>query len=227
MSGAGNATVLHCEGLAAAGVTTLTLANRSLERLPGRLRSTLRDLDGSQNLLRSLRAPELGHLPRLRVLNLLHNRIAAPRWGPGAPAGLRTLDLSYNLLAALPPCAGPELPSLRVLALAGNPQRALQPGASTCFPELRLLNLSCPALGRDDQEGIADATFTRAGGAPLAALEVLDLSGTFLPRGECGRPETWGGRAVNFLQGRCPRHLLAGPLKDTLLRGSPSPDHPV
>ena len=58
-------------------------------------------------------------------------------------------------------------------------------------------------------------------------LEVLDLSGTFLPRGECGRPETWGGRAVNFLQGRCPRHLLAGPLKDTLLRGSPSPDHPV
>uniref|UniRef100_A0A8D0WG04 Fibronectin type-III domain-containing protein n=1 Tax=Sus scrofa TaxID=9823 RepID=A0A8D0WG04_PIG len=187
VSGAGNATVLHCEGLAAAGVTTLTLANRSLERLPGRLPSTLRDLDGSQNLLRSLRAPELGHLPRLRVLNLLHNRIAAPRWGPGAPAGLRTLDLSYNLLAALPPCAGPELPSLRVLALAGNPQRALQPGASTCFPELRLLNLSCPALGRDDQEGIADATFTRAGGAPLAALEVLVLSGTFLPRSECGR----------------------------------------
>uniref|UniRef100_A0A8C3W3C2 Leucine rich repeat neuronal 4 n=1 Tax=Catagonus wagneri TaxID=51154 RepID=A0A8C3W3C2_9CETA len=185
-SGAGNTTVLNCEGLAASGVTTLTLANLSLERLPGCLLSTLRGLDGSHNLLRALSAPELGHLPRLQVLNLQHNRIAALRWGPGAPAGLHTLDLSYNLLDALPPCAGPELPSLRVLALAGNPLRALQPGAFVCFPELRLLNLSCTELGRGDQEGIADAAFTGAGGAPLAALEVLDLSGTFLRRVQPG-----------------------------------------
>ena len=187
-SGVGNATVSSCEGLPAAGVTTLTLANRGLERLPGCLPRVLRSLDGSHNLLRALSAPELGHLPRLQVLTLRHNRIAALRWGPGAPAGLHTLDLSYNLLEALPPCSGPVLPGLRTLALAGNPLRALQTGAFACFPALRLLNLSCTALGRGDHAGIADAAFTGAGGAPLAALEVLDLSGTFLRRGECGRP---------------------------------------
>lgn len=116
-------------------------------------------------------------------------------WGPGAPAGLHTLDLSYNLLEALPPCSGPVLPGLRTLALGGNPLRALQTGAFACFPALRLLNLSCTALGRGDHAGIADAAFAGAGGAPLAALEVLDLSGTFLRRGECGRrvssPRGW------------------------------------
>ncbi|XP_057560076.1 leucine-rich repeat neuronal protein 4 [Hippopotamus amphibius kiboko] len=185
-SGAGNATVSPCGGLASAGVTTLTLANQSLERLPSCLPRTLRSLDGSHNLLRALSAPELGLLPRLQVLTLRHNRIAALRWGPGAPAGLHTLDLSYNLLAALPPCAGPVLPGLRALALAGNPLRALQPGAFACFPALRLLNLSCTALGRGDHAGISDSAFAGAGGAPLAALEVLDLSGTFLPRVQSG-----------------------------------------
>ncbi|XP_066869794.1 leucine-rich repeat neuronal protein 4 [Kogia breviceps] len=181
-SGAGNATVSPCEGLPAAGVTTLTLANRGLERLPGCLPRALLSLDGSHNLLRALSAPELGHLPQLQVLTLRHNRIAALRWGPGAPAGLHTLDLSYNLLEALPPCSGHVLPGLRMLALAGNPLRALQTGAFACFPALRLLNLSCTALGRGDHAGIADAAFAGAGGAPLAALEVLDLSGTFLRR---------------------------------------------
>ncbi|TKC37773.1 hypothetical protein EI555_012490 [Monodon monoceros] len=185
-SGAGNATVSPCEGLPAAGVTTLTLENRSLERLPGCLPRALHSLDGSHNLLRALSAPELGHLPRLQVLTLRHNRIAALRWGPGAPAGLHTLDLSYNLLEALPPCSGPVLPGLRTLALAGNPLRALQTGAFACFPALRLLNLSCTALGRGDHAGIADAAFAGAGGAPLAALEVLDLSGTFLRRVQSG-----------------------------------------
>nr|XP_055162045.1 leucine-rich repeat neuronal protein 4 [Nyctereutes procyonoides] len=181
-SGAGNATASPCEGLPAAGASTLSLANRSLERLPGCLPPALRGLDGSRNLLRALSAAELGHLPRLRVLTLSHNRIAALRWGPGGPAALHTLDLSYNRLAALPPCAGPALPGLRSLGLAGNPLRALQPRAFACLPALRLLNLSCTALGRDPGAGIADGAFAGAGGA----LEVLDLSGTFLERVQSG-----------------------------------------
>ncbi|KAK2495891.1 hypothetical protein MC885_005462 [Smutsia gigantea] len=183
---ASNATPSPCEGLPVAGATALTLANRSLERLPGCLPSTLRSLDGSHNLLRALSAPELGRLPRLQVLTLRHNRIAALRWGPGGPAALHTLDLSYNLLAALPPCAEPALRGLRALALAGNPLQALQPGAFSCFPALRLLNLSCTALGRGAYPGIADGAFAGAGGVPLATLEVLDLSGTFLTRVQAG-----------------------------------------
>ncbi|KAF3824684.1 hypothetical protein GH733_010018 [Mirounga leonina] len=182
-SGTSNATVSPCEGLPAAGASTLTLANRSLERLPRCLQPALRSLDGSHNLLRALSAAELGPLARLQVLTLRHNRIAALRWGPGGPAALHTLDLSYNRLAALPPCAPPALPGLRSLALAGNPLRALQPRAFACLPALRLLNLSGTALGREPGAGIADAAFAGAGGA----LEVLDLSGTFLERGESGR----------------------------------------
>ncbi|CAK7319546.1 Leucine-rich repeat neuronal protein 4 [Vulpes lagopus] len=181
-SGAGNATASPCEGLPAAGASTLSLANRSLERLPACLPPALRSLDGSRNLLRALSAAELGHLPRLRVLSLSHNRIAALRWGPGGPAALHTLDLSHNRLAALPPCAGPALPGLRSLGLAGNPLRALQPRAFACLPALRLLNLSCTALGRHPGAGIADGAFAGAGGA----LEVLDLSGTFLERVQSG-----------------------------------------
>ncbi|XP_036275384.1 leucine-rich repeat neuronal protein 4 [Pipistrellus kuhlii] len=161
-----------CQGPFAVGATTLTLANRSLERLPRCLPRALRSLDGSHNLLSTLSASELGPLPELQVLNLHHNRIGALRWDPGWPAGLHTLDLSHNRLAALPPCTRPVLGSLRALELAGNPLRALPPGALACFPSLRLLNLSGTALG---QGGIADAAF-----APLASLEVLDLSGTLL-----------------------------------------------
>lgn len=126
----------------------MTLANRNLERLPGCLPRTLRSLNASHNLLRALSASELGHLEQLQVLTLSHNRIAELRWGPGGPAGLHTLDLNYNQLAALTPCAGPALSSLRALALAGNPLQALQPRAFACFPALQLLNLSCTALGR-------------------------------------------------------------------------------
>ncbi|XP_017379465.1 leucine-rich repeat neuronal protein 4 [Cebus imitator] len=185
-SSGSNATDSPCEGLPAAEATTLSLANRSLERLPGCLPRTLRRLDASHNLLRALSASELGHLEQLQVLALRHNRIAALRWGPGGPAGLRTLDLSCNQLAALPRCAGPALSSLRALALAGNPLQALQPRTFACFPALQLLNLSFTALGRGPQGGIAEAAFAGEDGAPLATLEVLDLSGTFLERVESG-----------------------------------------
>ncbi|XP_010342079.3 leucine-rich repeat neuronal protein 4 isoform X2 [Saimiri boliviensis] len=185
-SSGSNATDSPCEGLPVAETTALSLANRSLERLPGCLPRTLRRLDASHNLLRALSASELRHLEQLQVLAVRHNRIAALRWGPGGPAGLRTLDLSCNQLAALPPCAGPALSSLRALALAGNPLQALQPRTFACFPALQLLNLSFTALGRGPQGGIAEAAFAGEDGAPLATLEVLDLSGTFLERVESG-----------------------------------------
>uniref|UniRef100_G3UHH9 Leucine rich repeat neuronal 4 n=1 Tax=Loxodonta africana TaxID=9785 RepID=G3UHH9_LOXAF len=170
--GGSNATGSTCEGIPAAEAT-FTLANRSLERLPGCLPRTLRNLDGSHNLLSALSAQELGALPQLQVLTLRHNRIAE----------LRTLDLSYNRLAALPRCeAGPAPTRLRALHLAGNPLRALQPQAFSCFPALRVLNLSSTALGGDGQEAIAEAAFTGADGGALETLEVLDLSGTFLTR---------------------------------------------
>ncbi|XP_053429994.1 leucine-rich repeat neuronal protein 4 isoform X2 [Nycticebus coucang] len=185
-SGGSNATSSPCDGLLAAGATALTLVNRSLERLPSCLPRALHSLDASHNLLRALSASDLSHLPQLQVLTLRHNRVAALRWGPGGPAGLHTLDLSYNKLAALPPCPGPAPHGLRALELSGNPLQALPPRAFACFPALRLLNLSATALGRSAQRGIAEAAFAGADGAPLDALEVLDLSSTFLERVEPG-----------------------------------------
>ncbi|KAM9249263.1 leucine-rich repeat neuronal protein 4 [Dugong dugon] len=182
-SGGNNATSSPCEGIPAAEATSFTLANRSLGRLPGCLPPALRSLDGSHNLLSALSAQDLGALPQLQVLTLRHNRIAELRWGPGGPAGLHTLDLSYNRLAALPRCAaGPALRRLHALHLAGNPLRALQPRAFSCFPALHFLNLSSTALGSGGQEAIAEAAFAGADGGALETLEVLDLSGTFLTR---------------------------------------------
>lgn len=169
-----------CEGLSAAGTATLHLRNRSLELLPGCLPRVLSGLDASHNLLRALSAADLAHLPRLRYLTLSHNRIAELRWGPSAPEGLLTLDLSYNLLTALPPCTESALRNLSALWLVGNPLLALQPGAFSCLPALRLLNLSDTAIGRGDQPGLADGTFAGS------ALEVLDLSRTFLTQVEKG-----------------------------------------
>ncbi|XP_036907570.1 leucine-rich repeat neuronal protein 4 [Sturnira hondurensis] len=179
--GASNTTSSPCEGLFPTGATTLTLANRSLTRLPSCLPRALRSLDSSHNLLSTLSASELSHLPQLQVLTLHHNRISTLLWDPGWPAGLHTLDLSYNKLAALPQCSGPTLSSLRALEFTGNPLRSLPPGAFACFPELRLLNLSRTALGSSAQVDIADTAF-----AHLATLEVLDLSGTLLKQVQSG-----------------------------------------
>lgn len=176
-----HATDSPCEGLPVAGATALNLANRSLESLPSCLPRTLRSLDGSHNLLRALNELVLGRLPELRVLTLHHNRISVLHWGRSTLAGLRELDLSYNLLTELPPCVGPSGSSLRSLALAGNPLQELQPRTFACFPALQLLNLSCSELGH-----IAQEAFAGVDGGPLAALELLDLSGTSLERGECG-----------------------------------------
>lgn len=189
------ATDSPCQGLSSAEATSLILANRSLERLPSCLPHTLRSLDGSHNLLQAFGGPEFSRLPELRMLTLNHNRISTLHWDHGTPAGLSELDLSHNLLAALPPCAGPPVRNLRTLMLAGNPLRALQSRTFACFPELRLLNLSCSELGH-----IAHEAFAREDGGPLAALEVLDLSGTRLERGECVVRATqaplWGWEAA-------------------------------
>lgn len=200
-SDASNATGSPCEGLLATGASALTLANRSLERLPSCLPRSLHSLDGSHNLLRALNMPELRHLPQLQVLTLRHNRIVAVRWSPGCPGGLHTLDLSYNQLAALPPCAGSALSNLRVLILAGNPLQALQPRAFACFPALQLLNLSASALGLGFQDGITDGAFAGADGEPLAALETLDLSSTYLERGEAGSTEPGYAHAARDRKG--------------------------
>lgn len=176
-----HATDSPCESLPATGTTALNLTSRNLEHLPSCLPSTLRSLDGSHNLLRALSTSELGSLSELHVLTLHHNRISTLHWDHGIPSGLQELDLSHNLLPELPPCAGPTVRSLRSLALAGNPLRALQPQTFACFPALQLLNLSCSELGI-----IAPQAFAREGGGPLEALEILDLSGTHLERGECG-----------------------------------------
>ncbi|XP_051000648.1 leucine-rich repeat neuronal protein 4 [Acomys russatus] len=175
------ATDSPCEGLPTTGATALNLANHNLERLPSCLPRTLRSLDGSHNMLRSLNTSELGSLPELRVLTLHHNRISTLHWDYDILSGLHELDLSYNLLPGLPPCVGPTVRRLRSLALAGNPLRELQPRTFACFPELQLLNLSCSELGI-----IAQQAFAGEGGGPLAALEVLDLSGTHLEQVESG-----------------------------------------
>ncbi|XP_007950669.1 leucine-rich repeat neuronal protein 4 [Orycteropus afer afer] len=181
--GDSNATGSPCEGIPAAETTSLTLVNRSLERLPSCLPRALRSLDASHNLLNALSAQELGALPQLQVLTLRHNHIVELRWGPGGPADLHKLDLSYNRLAALPLCdSRAALRSLRALHLAGNPLRALQPGAFSCFPALRFLNLSSTELGYGGHEAIAEAAFAGVDGRALETLEVLDLSGTFLTR---------------------------------------------
>ncbi|CAH6787820.1 leucine-rich repeat neuronal protein 4 [Phodopus roborovskii] len=170
-----------CQGLPAAGATTLILANRSLERLPSCLPHTLRILDGSHNLLRAFGGPEFSRLPELHILILNHNRISTLHWDQGAPPMLQQLDLSHNLLPALPPCAGPSVLNLHSLALAGNPLQVLQPRTFACFPALQLLNLSCSELSH-----IAPEAFALEDGGPLVALEVLDLSSTRLERVESG-----------------------------------------
>ncbi|XP_006894328.1 PREDICTED: leucine-rich repeat neuronal protein 4 [Elephantulus edwardii] len=182
-AGSGGPTASPCAGLPQASPASVSLVNRSLERLPGCLPRALRSLDGSHNLLSVLSMRELGALPQLQVLTLSHNRIAELRWGSGGPEGLHTLDLSHNRLAALPRCdSGPALSRLHKLHLAGNPLRTLGSRAFSCFPALRFLNLSSTALGRDTEEPIAPAAFTDRDSRALGALETLDLSGTFLTR---------------------------------------------
>ncbi|XP_016067422.1 PREDICTED: leucine-rich repeat neuronal protein 4 [Miniopterus natalensis] len=76
------------------------------------------------------------------------------------------------------PCEGLSATGATTLTLAN---RGLERLAFACFPALRLLNLSFTALGSGALGAIADAAF-----APLAALEVLDLSGTLLDQVRSG-----------------------------------------
>ncbi|XP_008850898.1 leucine-rich repeat-containing protein 47 [Nannospalax galili] len=100
----------------------------------------------------SLRAPGPGlaqGLPQLHSLVLRRNALGpglSPELGP-LPA-LRVLDLSGNVLEALPPGQGlgpaepPGLPQLQSLNLSGNRLRQLPADLARCAPRLQSLNLT-------------------------------------------------------------------------------------
>ncbi|KAM9069160.1 leucine-rich repeat neuronal protein 4 [Sarcophilus harrisii] len=174
-------------------VATLFLVNRNLENFPPCLPKTLQSLDLSSNKLKELRDQDLRDLSSLKVLILRNNLIQELHWG-GTPVfeSLETLDLSYNKLSSMPSCQTMMLQNLTELSLVGNPILEIQPGAFSCFPSLRLLNLSATLLGKNDQGGIKESAFAQrilneAGEKiPMQTMEVLDLSGTFLPEIQLG-----------------------------------------
>lgn len=100
----------------------------------------------------SLREPGPGlaqGLPQLHSLVLRRNALGpglSPELGP-LPA-LRVLDLSGNVLEALPPGQGlgpaepPGLPQLQSLNLSGNRLRELPADLARCAPRLQTLNLT-------------------------------------------------------------------------------------
>ncbi|XP_020841273.1 leucine-rich repeat neuronal protein 4 [Phascolarctos cinereus] len=167
---------------------TLFLANRSLESIPPCLPRTLQSLDLSSNQLKELRDQDLRDLSSLQVLILRNNLIQELHFGE-TPVfeSLETLDLSYNKLSSMPSCQTVVLQNLTWLSLVGNPILEIHPGAFSCFPSLHFLNLSVTLLGKNDQEGIQESAFAQRilgqvrEKTPMHTMEVLDLSGTFLP----------------------------------------------
>ncbi|XP_068918894.1 leucine-rich repeat neuronal protein 4 [Petaurus breviceps papuanus] len=172
---------------------TLFLVNRSLESFPPCLPRTLQSLDLSSNQLKELRDQDLRDLSNLQVLILRNNLIQKLHWGETPVIeSLETLDLSYNKLSSIPSCQTMILQNLTWLSLVGNPILEIQPGALSCFPSLHFLNLSATLLGKDDREGIKESAFAQrilgqvGEKIPLHSMEVLDLSGTFLPEIQLG-----------------------------------------
>ncbi|KAM7231810.1 hypothetical protein CapIbe_016571 [Capra ibex] len=81
-------------------------------------------------------------LPRLEVLNLVHNKLRSlPELGQALPA-LSILDVSFNKLTSLPPNALRGLSHLHELYLRGNQLRTLPPELLVPTPRLRKLNLA-------------------------------------------------------------------------------------
>ncbi|XP_043843918.1 leucine-rich repeat neuronal protein 4 [Dromiciops gliroides] len=185
---------LSCEELNKTTAATLFLVNRSLESFPPCLPRTLQSLDLSSNQLKELRDQDLRDLSSLQVLILRNNLIQEFHWGetPGVFESLETLDLSYNKLSSMPSCQTMMLQNLTWLSLVGNPILEIQPGTFSCFPSLRFLNLSATLLGKNDQEGIKESAFAQriinhvGKKTPMYTMEILDLSGTFLPEIQLG-----------------------------------------
>ncbi|XP_036606455.1 leucine-rich repeat neuronal protein 4 [Trichosurus vulpecula] len=184
---------LSCEEFNMTTTATLFLVNRSLTSFPPCLPRTLQSLDLSSNQLKELRDQDLRDLSNLQVLILRNNLIQELHWGETPVSeSLETLDLSFNKLSSVPSCHTVMLQNLTWLSLVGNPILEIQPGAFSCFPSLRFLNLSATLLGKNDQEGIKESAFAQrilgqvGEKTPMHTMEVLDLSGTFLPEIQLG-----------------------------------------
>ncbi|XP_075781831.1 leucine-rich repeat neuronal protein 4 [Pelodiscus sinensis] len=181
-----NLSSVSCEELRNSTRPNLRLRNKSLEAWPACLPAVVEALDLSANLLPALTGRELVNVPKLRTLSLKHNRIGEVVWGTEALDSLQYLDLSANNLSLVPSCHSAYLPKLKWLSLAGNPLSELPPLAFSCYPQLQFLNLSMTLLGQGSGGGIRPLAFAMdmlQGDTPRrarSALDVLDLSGTFL-----------------------------------------------
>ncbi|XP_070594353.1 leucine-rich repeat neuronal protein 4 [Erythrolamprus reginae] len=185
-----NLTSLTCEELRNRTSTTMHIQNQNLTSFPECLPEFLEDLDLSVNLLPELNSRDLAYFPKLRILSLRQNQIRKVIWGTENLSHLHFLDLSFNLLLAVPSCIATTLDNLKELSLAGNPIREIQPFAFSCYPQLHVLNLSSTWLGKDGEMGILESAFAmnlshhsesteKAGKSPIISL---DLSATFLER---------------------------------------------
>ncbi|KAM4902582.1 leucine-rich repeat neuronal protein 4 [Sylvia borin] len=194
-----NLTSTSCEDLKNRTWITLQLTNSSLTTFPVCLPEALQTLDLSNNLLEEVNGTEIANLPRLRILSLRHNHLWSVRWGSEALSTLVKLDLSFNKLSSVPSCHS-ALPNLEWLSLAGNPLIEIQPLAFSCYPQLRVLNLSLTLLGQDDSRGIRDSAFaistdpSEVTNRPGNSISVLDLSGTFFEKIQAG----WGRDLANL-----------------------------
>ncbi|KAM6461673.1 leucine-rich repeat neuronal protein 4 [Liasis olivaceus] len=184
-----NLTSLPCEELRTQIPTTLRMQNQHLTSFPECLPELLEHLDLSVNLLSELNSQDVAYLPKLQVLSLRQNQIHRVIWGTGSLSNLQLVDLSFNLLSAVPACIT-SLDNLRWLSLAGNPIGEIQAFAFSCYPQLHFLNLSSTWLGKDGRVGIRESAFAinlfhdqdSIEDTRKATIGVLDLSATFLER---------------------------------------------
>nr|XP_034966014.1 leucine-rich repeat neuronal protein 4 [Zootoca vivipara]XP_034966015.1 leucine-rich repeat neuronal protein 4 [Zootoca vivipara] len=180
-----NLSSLSCGDLRVKPWSSLRLRNQSLTSFPACLPELLEHLDLSANLLPEFNSQDL---PMLQVLILKQNKIQQVTWDARNFSRLQILDLSFNLLSAVPACSASALQNLTWFSLAGNPIVEIQPLAFSCYPQLHFLNLSSTWLGKDGKEGIKESAFATIflpGDATEKAesdIHVLDLSATYLER---------------------------------------------
>ncbi|XP_030050845.1 leucine-rich repeat neuronal protein 4 [Microcaecilia unicolor] len=179
-----NITGLPCKELSNQASTNLTLMNKGLLVFPSCLPKTLEILDLSHNNLSLINISEIVQLSQLQDLAVRHNGIEAFHCPDEHSSSLEVLDISYNRLKSVPACS--VLLKLKKLSLAGNPIIRIEPFAFTYFPNLAFLNLSATQLGKAIDGGISESSFALkikgdSPKIPMTAMNVLDLSETFLP----------------------------------------------
>lgn len=165
---------------------TCYLRNQNVDVLPTCLPTSIEYLDLSFNNITVIEDQDVVDFPKLRILSLSHNQIQEIHWRIHVLAELVTLDLSNNQLSVVPKCL--MLKNLKELSLAENPILLIQPFAFSCFPNLKLLNLSFTLIGSNSLEDIAESAFalnsTQVQEDSLNSLTILDLSGTYIRSGE-------------------------------------------